>query len=213
MLAVEVHLATAMRGRCHIVGPPAHEGDDIVLQGRHPEAREVGEERHLSEVLRGGLDLRLVGYRHVLLPHLLVVLPTAGVGRLHFKPLGEDVRELGSVTVAPASDLPLAVVVVVAGQQLAKDKLGHVALVLLVDRDRQPLAVVPDSDEAACAVDLDADRVLRSGPHQVVRSVDQDLVENLVQGRHVLQFLARHALASAVIHKVLLRLPLNGPHI
>ena len=52
-------------------------------------------------------------------------------------------------TVPGGARLLLVVIVVAAGQQVAKDHLRHVHLLLLVDLDRHAVAVVPHRDGVA----------------------------------------------------------------
>ena len=54
----------------------------------------------------------------------------------------ENVAQLGSISVAAASDLLLVVVVIGRCQQMAKDELGHVHFLLGMNGNRNTLAVV-----------------------------------------------------------------------
>mmetsp|Transcript_34615 Transcript_34615/g.112611 ORF Transcript_34615/g.112611 Transcript_34615/m.112611 type:complete len:515 (-) Transcript_34615:404-1948(-) len=145
-LAVEVDLAAAVRGGGHVVGAAPHDAGDVGLQGGHGEALEVGVEGDLREV-RGlaldGLDGGRVALGHVVLPNLFVRLLRVRVRGLDDELGGENVGKLGSVSVAAARDLALAVVVIVAGQELAENKLGNEAVMFAVLLHWQALPVVP----------------------------------------------------------------------
>ena len=121
------------------------------------------------------LDLRLGLLGHVAVPALLVDLPL--LGGLDHEASAEDVRQLRAEPVATASHLLLGVVVVVAGQQVAKDELWYEHLVRLVDLDRQALAVVPDLDPLVLGVDLHPDAVHVLVALHVVSGVDLSRTE------------------------------------
>lgn len=117
--------------------------------------------------------------------YLLVLLLATPISCLNDKLRGEDVGELGAVSVPPAGGLLLVVVVVAAGEEVAEDHLWHVDPLLLVDLDRDPVAVVVHGDAAAVDVDLDAESVHPWVPLLIVGGVDKDLVEDLVESRDV----------------------------
>mmetsp|Transcript_1106 Transcript_1106/g.1789 ORF Transcript_1106/g.1789 Transcript_1106/m.1789 type:complete len:293 (+) Transcript_1106:4761-5639(+) len=201
LLAVEVHRAASVGGGGHIIGPPAEQSTDVLLELVHPEAFEVWVESHLREVLRLVVaDDRLVAHPHVLLPDLLVLFPCAGVGSFKDKLGREDVGELGAVTIPATHNLFLAVVVVVAGEQMTKDKLWDVALVLAVHLNGNALPIVSHADVALLAVHLDVNPVLGWTPDEVVRGIDQDLVKDLVESRHIIQLLSNHLSTLVVEH-------------
>ena len=47
---------------------------------------------------------------------------------------------------AAVTDLLLVIIIVGAGQQVAKDELGHVHILLLMHLHRHAIAIVPDAD-------------------------------------------------------------------
>lgn len=71
------------------------------------------------------------------------------------------------------------------GRVRTKDELRYVDLVLLVHDDRDALAIVHDRHAARRLVNLDSDLGHGGVALFVVGGVDQDLVKNLVQTRHV----------------------------
>jgi hypothetical protein len=68
---------------------------------------------------------------------------------------------------------------------VSEDELGHVDLLLLVDLDGDALAIVVDAHPSLLGVHLHLQQVHPLVALVVVRSVDQDLIEDLVEGRHV----------------------------
>ena len=209
-LAVERDGAAAAEHARDVVGALAHQVDDVVLEPLHAELRQVGLERDagpvrageqvavvvlgvgelvrllllLLRLLRERLDLGSPDHAHVPLEHLAVGPPALAVGRLDDELGREDVGELGAVAVAPARDLLLGVVVVGRSEQVAEDQLRDVDLLRLVHLDGHARAVVPHADPPALGVDLDVERAHRLVADLVVRGVDEDLVEDLVEPRH-----------------------------
>ncbi len=80
--------------------------------------------------------------------------------------------------------LPLVVVVVGAGEQVPKDELRHIHLVLTVHYHGDALAIVPHADGVGLLGNGDSQPVHGRVPLLVVGSVHKDLVEDLEQPRH-----------------------------
>lgn len=97
---------------------------------------------------------------------------------------GEDVRELGSVAVAPTSGLLLRVVVVTTGKQVSEDELRHIHFLLLMNLHGHPIPIVVHADAIFLHVDDDLNGVHLGVALLVVRGVDKDLVEDLIETGH-----------------------------
>jgi len=126
-------------------------------------------------------------------------LTSIAIATLHCELCGEYVRQFGSVSVAATSDLVLIIIVIVAGEQVAKHHFRHIHVVFLVHLHGQSETVVFHCDRVLLGVDVDLD-----GSHsfrvalEVVRSIHQDLVENLEQAGHELNIPAHHLLLLVV---------------
>eukprot|EP00953_Heterococcus_sp_UTEX-ZZ885_P017520 9804-Heterococcus_DN1.PRE.3 len=132
--------------------------------------------------------------------HLLILLARGRICSLHDELCREDVGQLSAVAVAPACGLLLLVVEVRASEQVPKDQLRHIALLLLVLRDRDALAIVPHADGASLCVDGHLELGHVGVALLVVSSVHDDLVEDLVQARDVRGGAPHNPLALLVVH-------------
>mmetsp|Transcript_67047 Transcript_67047/g.190209 ORF Transcript_67047/g.190209 Transcript_67047/m.190209 type:complete len:251 (-) Transcript_67047:370-1122(-) len=186
LLAIEDHFALLVRRSGDVIDPLHHEGTDVLIKAIHAELCEIWPEGHLGVVLPIVVrDLWLALCRHVVLKGLLKLFLHLLVGRLDHELCGEHIRQLGTETIAAPGHLLLIVVVVVAGEEVAKDELRHIDLVGLVDLDGQPLAIVPDLDALLLGVNFDLDCIHAFIALKVVCCIHKDLVENLVEGRNV----------------------------
>mmetsp|Transcript_73210 Transcript_73210/g.211973 ORF Transcript_73210/g.211973 Transcript_73210/m.211973 type:complete len:436 (-) Transcript_73210:19-1326(-) len=212
LLAIQEHRAPTVRGGGDIVSSASHQGRDVLLQHGHGESVKVGpkgDHREVLHVLALRPDGRRVPFLHVLFPDLLVVLAGVGVCCLDDELRRIDVRQLRAVAVSATGDLLLAVVVVVARQQVPEHELRNETLVLFVLLNRQALAIVPDGDAPVLGVHLDTDSVLRRAAHQVVCGVDQNLVEDFVQRRHILELPLHHPALGVIEHPLVHGLALH----
>mmetsp|Transcript_63107 Transcript_63107/g.116381 ORF Transcript_63107/g.116381 Transcript_63107/m.116381 type:complete len:222 (+) Transcript_63107:2963-3628(+) len=158
LLAIKLDSAALTAGAGHVIHALAHKVDNVCLQLLHAKLLEVWPELDARvRLTRASLDLRLAFPAHVRGPLLPIKLTTAGC--LNNKLLREYVRQLGPKSVAATSDLLLSVIVVVTGQQVAKDHLGYIDLVLLVDLDGQPFAIVPHLDALLLHVNINFDAI------------------------------------------------------
>jgi len=123
---------------------------------------------------------------------LAILLAVLGAARLHCEARAEDVGELGSVAILAPDDLLLALCVVPAGQELPKDELGCVDLVLWVLLHRNAVAVILHADLEGLVGLLFDDHINvldRSAPllcraaDEGIAGVHQDLVKQLVESR------------------------------
>ena len=199
-LAVEEDLGVLADVTGGVVHALAHQRHGVLLQAGHVELLEVGLERDARPVIRG---LALGDHRgallgHVVAEHLAVATLAGPVARLDDKLLAEDVGELGAVAVATARHLLLVIVVVGGGEEVAEDELGDVDTLLLVHLDGDAVAVVVHADATRLGVDVDAEGDHGGIADLVVRGVDQDLVEDLVQAGHE-GHLALHELVGLLV--------------
>ena len=111
---------------------------------------------------------------------------------------GKHVGEFGAVAIATADDAVFGIVIVVAGQQLAKDHLRHVHVFGFMHDYGDTGAVVFHRDEFASQVDFDILHVRVA--LLVVSGVDQNFIENLQEARHVADGTLFEALVGFVPH-------------
>ena len=174
----------------HIVSSLSHQRDNIAIKASHSESFEFWVECDRGEVLAGiALDLRLTVDSHVLFPSHLEFLPGLAISALHYESMRKDVRQFSAIAVPASDHLLFIVIVVAAGEQMAKDELGDIYFLFLVDLDRDAFAIVEDGDEALGGVDVDLDHVHPAVPLVVVSGVDKHLVEYFVEGGHVVDLL------------------------
>ena len=182
-LAVEEHLGVLADVTGGVINALAHQSHGVVLELGHVKLGEVGLEGDAGPVV-GGLALghyRFALLTHVVLEHLAVPPLAAAVAGLDDKLGGEDVGQLGAVSIPAAGNLLLVVVVVGRREQVTKDELGDVDSLLLVHLDRDAVAVVVHADAPGFLVDVDAEGHHRGIAHLIVGGVDEDLVEDLVE--------------------------------
>lgn len=115
--------------------------------------------------------------------NLLVLLQSLPIGGLDNKLGREDVRELRTIAIPPTSGLLHSIIVIATRQQVPENQLRHVHLLLLVNLHRHSISIVLHADPVLLDVDYDLQRVHLRVPLLVIRRIDQDLVENLVQTR------------------------------
>jgi hypothetical protein len=105
---------------------------------------------------------------------------------------------LGSITVAATGGLLVVVLKVGTGEEMAKDKLGDVAPVLLVLDDRNTLSVVLNGDGVARGINGDVELVHGLVTLLVVTGVDEDLIKDLEEARNEGDLLLLDALALGI---------------
>mmetsp|Transcript_3117 Transcript_3117/g.7421 ORF Transcript_3117/g.7421 Transcript_3117/m.7421 type:complete len:356 (-) Transcript_3117:9-1076(-) len=198
---VEKHFTLLVRRPRHIEHTLGHQVHHVLREPLHAELGEVRPEGDASVIRPGRLgDLRLAPGLHVALKHLHEFVPALAVGSLEDELAGEDVGELRSVAVSAAGDLLLLIVVVVRGQEVAKNQLGHVDIVLFVDLHRDTRSVVPHPHASSLLININLDSVHALVPLVVVRRVHQDLVKNLEQRRHPVDLPLLHLTLLAAPH-------------
>mmetsp|Transcript_58836 Transcript_58836/g.168974 ORF Transcript_58836/g.168974 Transcript_58836/m.168974 type:complete len:955 (+) Transcript_58836:1131-3995(+) len=213
LLSVQVNRAFLGCRPSNVVHTLGKQRNDVVVQGRHAELGKVWLECNPRE---GGIlasdNLRRPLFRHVVLVGLgELLLPIAC---FHRELRGEHVAKLRAITVATTDNFAVGVVVVVAGKQVSENHLWDVDLVLLVNHNWQPSAVVHHRDGVVLGVNIDLQRVHALGvPHQVVSSIHNDLIKDLVEGRDITYLAEHHAALHGVKDPELLRLRLCGTNI
>jgi hypothetical protein len=78
-----------------------------------------------------------------------------------------------------------------------------------VDRDRDAFTIVPDTDFVLLLVYINLDVVHLGIPLKVVSGVNDNLVEDLVQTWHILDFTVLHFLFLIAVDPQILLLPVN----
>mmetsp|Transcript_74386 Transcript_74386/g.188078 ORF Transcript_74386/g.188078 Transcript_74386/m.188078 type:complete len:312 (+) Transcript_74386:2044-2979(+) len=215
LLAVQLDLASLACRAGNVVRPLHHEANNIIIQLCHAEFGKVRPKRDPCEVRAGEIgDLGRVFDGHVLFICLAEPLFHGAIGRLDDEFCREDVCEFGAVTITASGHLFLIVIVVVTGQEVTKDQLWHIALVLLVDDHGNAFPIVHDGNATSVLVDGDVNQVHTCGvSHRVVGSVDQDLVKDLVEGGNVVDFPVHDLACSFIEHEHVLVLVLRGADI
>lgn len=117
--------------------------------------------------------------------YLLILLQALAVGGLDDELRGKNVREFGTVTVSSTGGFLLSIIIVTARQEMSEDQLRDVDLLLLVNLDRNTIAIVVDADRVLLDIDCDLEGIHGGIPLLVVGGVDEDLVEDLVEARDV----------------------------
>mmetsp|Transcript_4676 Transcript_4676/g.10344 ORF Transcript_4676/g.10344 Transcript_4676/m.10344 type:complete len:309 (-) Transcript_4676:95-1021(-) len=196
---VQMHLAPLVSGPSHVENPFGHQIYHVGGEAHHAEFSEIRPESDAcvvrSPVL---LDLRGVLGLHVVFEHLTELAPRLRVSRLHDEAGGKNVGELCSVTVPSTRHLLLTVVVIVRGEEVAKNQLWDVDPVLLVHLNRNATTIVPHTDETGCPVDIHLHRVHGVVPLEIVSSIHKDLVKNFEQRRDPVDFSLGHAALGGV---------------
>mmetsp|Transcript_72088 Transcript_72088/g.168882 ORF Transcript_72088/g.168882 Transcript_72088/m.168882 type:complete len:311 (-) Transcript_72088:153-1085(-) len=213
LVTIQKHAATLRCGTGHIVDALRQQGNNVFVQVRHAELRQVWLEGDAGEGLfLGSNDLRLALDLHVAFVQLAE--PVFAVASLHFELRGEDVGKLGTVAVPASHHLARRVVVVVTGQQVAKHQLWDIDLLLLVQNDRETPAVIPDCDEALLLIDLYFDGVHALWvPHEVVCGIHQDFIEDFVKSRYEANLSMHHATLHTIENPEVLNLGFCRTHI
>mmetsp|Transcript_120270 Transcript_120270/g.345773 ORF Transcript_120270/g.345773 Transcript_120270/m.345773 type:complete len:369 (+) Transcript_120270:2876-3982(+) len=212
LLPVQEHIATLAAGAGDVIHTLLHESDGVCLELFHAEFLKIWPKLHdrvrLSRML---LDFRLAFAPHVARPRLLVYLASAG--GLDRKPCRKYVGQLRAKAIAPTCDFFLRIVVVVAREQVAEHKLRHEDFVRFVDLDREALTVIPDLDPLLLPVNVDFDAIHIFVALQVVSRVNKDFVEDLIEGRNVLNVAIFHLPGLCIPYPQLVVLLLNGSDI
>mmetsp|Transcript_34586 Transcript_34586/g.95273 ORF Transcript_34586/g.95273 Transcript_34586/m.95273 type:complete len:374 (+) Transcript_34586:3535-4656(+) len=215
LFAIQHNFYLFARGACHVIDTLHHEAYDVVIHFFHAELFKVwpkGDTRKICAAMLRDLGLSFRG--HVVLVDLLEFLFRVFVCRLDDELSGEDVREFRTVAIAATGHLLLVIIVVVTREKLPENELWHVAFVLLVDHHWDSLAIVQHRNATVLLVDRDIDEVHSLWvTHAIVRCVDEDFVEDLVQRRHVIDLPVHDFLLALIIHEHLLKLVLCGAHV
>ena len=210
----DVRVLTDVTGR--IVHALAHQRRHILVHERfHAKLGEIRLEcdaRPVFALLALG-ELRLALHAHVVVENLTVSLPARAIARLDDEFCGENVGQLGAVTVSPADNLLLVVVVVARRQQVTKDEFRHVHALVLVNLDRNTVTVVEHSNHPLLDVDVHSQLFHLRVAHLVIGGVYENLIENLVQTRHERHLLVHQRLGRDVVHPRLFLGSLARPHV
>mmetsp|Transcript_110399 Transcript_110399/g.308694 ORF Transcript_110399/g.308694 Transcript_110399/m.308694 type:complete len:206 (-) Transcript_110399:204-821(-) len=191
-----MHFAFLWSAAGHVERSSRHQISNVLVELLHSEPRQVRPKRDLRVALPFvRSDGRLSFNFHVVIPALVILLPPRLISTLDLEPLGEDVGELGTVTVPTARGLLLVIVVIIAGEQVAKYHFRHVHVMLLVHLYRQALPIVFHADHAFLFVDVNLDVVLVLRVSlEIVRRIHQNLVEYFVQPWDVIHVHLLHLL-------------------
>lgn len=116
---------------------------------------------------------------------LLVLLQALAIRGLNDELGRENIRQLGTITIAATCGLLLSIIVVAARQEMSEDQLRDVDLLLLVNLHGNTIAIVVDADTVLFHINRDLDGIHGGISLLVVRGVDEDLVKDLVQAGDV----------------------------
>lgn len=143
--AVQVH-ADALNATSHVIDTLLNQRFKVIVHLCHVEFRQIRLKRDTGVLLAGavGSDFRFAFDRHVVAKDLTVLQLALLVGSFDNKFRAEDIAEFGTVTVTTARHFLFVIVIIGRSQEVTKDELGHVDLLLLVDCNRDTLAVVVD---------------------------------------------------------------------
>ena len=178
---------------CGKFNRPRLENIHHILHRQADKACQVGLEGDADKPLRGLVlcNGRLRTRRHVVQPCLLILETSLRVTRLYDELVTEDIRELGSIAVLASDNLLLILIVIAAGEKVAKDKLRSVDLILRVLLDGNTVTVVL-YDNLEVAVDFrrgDFNMLYGSfillglRTDKCVTSIDYNLIKELVETR------------------------------
>ena len=164
----------------------------IEVQTRKPsKVRLIGDLNEALDTLvlhNGGL----AGDGHVIGPYLCITLTRGGVTSTEGELIAEDVRELRTIAVLTADNLLLRLVVVPTREQVAKDELRGVDLVLRMHLNGNTVAVILDINRDLIAISSHRDidvldgQLSRGGDltaDESVASIHDNLIEDLVEAR------------------------------
>ena len=216
LFAVQVNVCVFADVTRRVVHALAHQSRDVfVHEGLHAELLKVWFECDASPVLA---FLALGKFRfaldaHIVLEHLTISLSARTIARFDDELGGEDVRQLGAVTVAPADNLLFVVVVVARRQKMTKDEFRDVNAFVFVHFYGNAVTIVIHSNQPLLDVDVHAEFLHLWVAHLVVRRVDENFIENLVQPRHEGHLLMRQRFCRRIVHPRLLLRSLARPDV
>ena len=187
LFAIQVNVSVLTNVTGGIVHALAHQSGDVFIHERlHAKLFKIWLESDARPVL-ALLALGQLWFAfdtHIVTEDLSVSLLPRSIAGFYDELLGEDVRELGAVTVSPADNLLLVVVIVGRRQQVTEDQLWNVASFLFVHFNRNTVAIVVHANQPLLDVNVDSQLLHLRVAHLVVRRVDQNFIENLVQTRN-----------------------------
>mmetsp|Transcript_37329 Transcript_37329/g.93760 ORF Transcript_37329/g.93760 Transcript_37329/m.93760 type:complete len:336 (-) Transcript_37329:58-1065(-) len=212
---VELDPVLSPLGASDVIGSFGHQAENIVLNLFHAENLKVWPECDSGEVRTlVGFYQRLVPLGHVVAEDLSELQAMVRVATLDNELGGEHIGKFGSVAIAATGHLLLAVVIVVARQQVTKYKLWNVHVMLLVNDNWDALTIVHDRDAAISLPDGDFKylHTLRV-PHRIVGCIDDDLVKNFVERGNIPNLSTHNLFRRLVPDKHGLGLFLGGANI
>ena len=176
--AIEFDTYFAFSHSCQIIGPFGHQTNDISIHDLHFEFRQIRIKGDAGEVcfLRFGFNNSLVFLQHIVSEHLLVVLVGFGISCLNYEFGAKDISKLSAEAVSATSCFLFGIVVIGRSQQLSKDHLWHVALVLLVHLYRNASSVVPNRYLVLLCINLNLNQVHGVVSLEIVCSVNKNLI-------------------------------------
>mmetsp|Transcript_55687 Transcript_55687/g.97219 ORF Transcript_55687/g.97219 Transcript_55687/m.97219 type:complete len:262 (-) Transcript_55687:153-938(-) len=212
LFPVQGHITPATTCTSDVKDTSLHQCQGVCIQIRHSKLLPIRIKLDLGVRLTSfSLDIGLALLGHVLGPFLLVNF--AFVTRFNDKLCAKDICELRPVSISSSGDLSFTVIIVVTGQQMAKDELRYKHLVLLMNLDWQPLTIVPNLDSTLLCVDVHFDCVHLWVTLEIVCSIHEDLVKDLVEGWYIADPSVLHLSLLVVPHPKLVVLPLHGTNI
>ena len=147
---------------------------------------------------------------HVVLPDHFEFFLVFGVSALNNKLVGENIGQLGAITIPSTDNSLFVVVVVAAGKEMAEDELGDVYFMLSVDDDGDSFTIVHDSDVAFFLVDFHVELVHFFIALVVVSGVDEYFIKDLVESGGVSDLFACESGVSFLEDPLLLLAGLYG---
>ena len=119
---------------------------------------------------------------HVPCPDHLELFPVFCVSTLDDKFGRKNISQFSTIPISPTNNLLLVVVVVATGEQMTKDQLRNIYFFFLVHGNGNALSIVVDGYEPLLLVDLNLEEVHFVVSLVVVCCVDEDLVEDFIEG-------------------------------
>jgi hypothetical protein len=116
---------------------------------------------------------------HVAIPLHMKTEFVHSISGFHDEPFREDVRQFGPITIATTRHFFLIVIVVTSSQQMTENEFWDIYIVFFVDDHWDALAIVVYRDESLLKIDLDIKSIHARVLSIVVRSVYENLIENL----------------------------------